>query len=219
MLTPENESKAVNSSVSDTRKTRPLASLLAVLAIVAGALLAGQLLPLHRETRPPGMPGGEETPLSDPEALAPMLQRQAAANILDLEFRTLDGQKASLSSFIGRPLALNFWASWCAPCVKELPELDALAKRYAAQNLRVVVVSLNATAPEARDWLVKHNLNTVIPLMDSGGKELAKLGQTGLPTTLLIREDGSLSERLDGFRDWKSTEMKSKISELIAHIH
>lgn len=215
MSTPENESQTVNSSASDTRKPRRMASVLAVIAIVAGALLAGQLLPLHHELRPAGMPAEDDTAMSDPEALAPTLKRQAAANMLDLEFRTLDGKKATLASFIGRPVVLNFWATWCAPCIKEMPELNAIARTYAKQNIRVVAVSLNATAPEARDWLLAHKLTEVIPVMDSGGKELAKLGQTGLPTTLLIREDGSLAERLDGFRKWAAPEMKQKVEALL----
>ncbi len=217
MPTPEDDTILGNSSVSDTRKPRHLASILAVGAVVFGALIAGLMLPMPGKQAPlPAMPAADETALEDPAQLGESLARQAAANLPDLEFHTLDGQKVTLGSLVGHPVLLNFWASWCTPCVKEMPELNALAARHGTRGLRVVVASLNATPAEAKAWLVKHKLNAVLPVMDPGGAQLMKMGQAGLPTTLLIREDGSLMERIDGIRQWDATEMKAKLEKLMA---
>ncbi len=207
------ENAAHTASPGDTRKPRRLASVLTILLLIGAALLAGQWLPATHAPKAPAL--NARLPLNDPAQLAPDLEKRAAAGVVDLQFTTLDGKRVTLGSFIGRPTILNFWASWCAPCIKEMPALDALAERYEARGLRVVVASLNATPAEAGAWLAEHHLTHLLPVMDPGGRQLTQLGQGALPLTLLIREDGTLAARMDGYRKWDSPEMREVVEGLV----
>jgi hypothetical protein len=98
-----------------------------------------------------------------------------------------------------------------------MPDLDALAKAIAPHGGVVLVVSLNNTAAEASDWLASHKLTNVQLAMDSGGKLFTTLPSPSLPLTLLVKPDGTLAERLDGYQKWRSEEVVGKVSALLTN--
>ena len=87
-------------------------------------------------------------------------------------FEDPDGESVQLSAFEGKPLLLNLWATWCGPCVKELPTLDALAAERAGR-LQVVALSQDSGGREKVDaFLAKARLGTLEPYLDSKGREV-----------------------------------------------
>ncbi len=120
----------------------------------------------------------------------------------DLALQTLAGQPVQLKSFRGKPLVLNFWATWCVPCVAELPELDRLA---ATANLAVLAVSADhAGAAAVTPFLAKHPLAHATVLLDQGSELAHAVMVFGFPTTLIIDAKGQIRGRLEGPATWST---------------
>jgi len=105
----------------------------------------------------------------------------------------LDGEEVSLANYLGRVIILDFWASWCPPCLATLPELDALQRTYAERGAVLLLVSLDKCAEDARDYLVDNGYPTNNVLWGSleearAVKEL--LGVEPVTHTLLIDRAG-----------------------------
>ncbi len=200
------------SAQGDTRKRRPVATILAVLVLCAAGLAVGLWFSREKIAAPAPAPVSWQ----DPAQLAPTMKLEAAEALPSMRFTTMEGREITIAQMKGHPLVLNFWATWCPPCVKEMPSLDKIAKDYEAQGLVVVVASLDASVAEARDYLVNHRLGTVRPVMDAGSTQFYRLKNAALPVTLLVKRDGALAERLDGFHDWSKPELRAKLDTLLA---
>jgi thiol-disulfide isomerase/thioredoxin len=118
----------------------------------------------------------------------------------DMALVGLDGSKAGLAAFRGRPLVLNFWATWCGPCVAELPELDKLA---AGGRVGVVAVSADrGGAAMVAPFLKAHPLSHLTVLLDPKSEAVHAVGVVGFPTTLIIDAQGRVRGRLEGPAAW-----------------
>jgi thiol-disulfide isomerase/thioredoxin len=127
-------------------------------------------------------------------------------------FEDTDGKTVQLTDFAGKPVLVNLWASWCAPCVKELPTLDKLARQGAVQ---VLAVSQD-TGPRASvvAFLQGHRIATLEPYQDPKMALSAALGpDTVLPTSILIDANGKEVWRYVGDLDWTSPEAAKLLSE------
>ncbi|HTZ69156.1 MAG TPA: TlpA disulfide reductase family protein [Acetobacteraceae bacterium] len=119
----------------------------------------------------------------------------------DLALTKLDGGKTSLKAYLGHPVVLNFWATWCVPCVAELPELDKLA----AQGVTVLAVSADHTGAAAvKPFLAKHPLTHVTVLLDPGSDAVHQAQVVGFPTTLILDAAGRVRGRLEGPATWST---------------
>jgi thiol-disulfide isomerase/thioredoxin len=131
----------------------------------------------------------------------------------DAAFDDPEGKPAKLADFKGKPVLVNLWATWCAPCVKELPTLDKLAKSGA---ITVVAVSQD-TAPNASvvAFLKEHQIDTLKPYQDPKMALSGALGpDTVLPTSILIGADGKEVWRYVGDLDWTSPEATKLLAEV-----
>jgi thiol-disulfide isomerase/thioredoxin len=116
------------------------------------------------------------------------------------QFDTLAGPPLALANLQGRALLLNFWATWCPPCVKEMPELDAFHTRFAKQGGQVLGLAIDGPTP-VREFLQRTPVRFQIALAGFGGTELGQaLGNTtgGLPFTVLIDAQGRVRQRKMG---------------------
>ena len=117
-----------------------------------------------------------------------------------LRLRTLAGADVALDSFKGKPLVLNFWATWCIPCVGELPELDKLASSGA---VTVLAASADrAGAAVVQPFLAKHPLAHLTVLLDPGSEAGHAAQVVGFPTTLIFDASLLLRGRLVGPAAW-----------------
>jgi cytochrome c biogenesis protein CcmG/thiol:disulfide interchange protein DsbE len=101
---------------------------------------------------------------------------------------SLNGQIVSLEELRGKPILINFWATWCAPCKEEMPLLESISKEYGS-NLRVIVINEGDSLSEVREFIEKEKLNLQVLLdKDKQVGDLYKVG--GYPTSVFIDKDG-----------------------------
>ena len=122
----------------------------------------------------------------------------------DLLFEDGQGRPVRLSAFRGRPLLVNLWATWCGPCVVEMPSLDALAAR-AGPQLEIVAISQDlAGRQRVSDFFAAHRFARLEPYLDPEMRLMPALGLDTLPTTILYDGDGREVWRMTGMADWQS---------------
>jgi thiol-disulfide isomerase/thioredoxin len=142
----------------------------------------------------------------------------ASTNLYAQTLNDLSGKPQSLAQWKGKPLLVNFWATWCGPCVQEMPELSALANEEAANEAskRFNVIGLGIDSPSAMsEFAAKHNIKYPLYVGGMGGTELSRaFGNTngGLPFTVLIGADGQVRKTYLG--KLKFDELKADLAAL-----
>jgi cytochrome c biogenesis protein CcmG, thiol:disulfide interchange protein DsbE len=109
-----------------------------------------------------------------------------------LRLQGLDGRPVDLAALRGRPVVVNFWATWCGPCVREFPLLRRAAAAHRAERLAVVGVLVNDHPDRARAFADRHRA-TWPTGVDSGAATAARWAAVGLPHTFFVRPDGTLA--------------------------
>lgn len=118
-------------------------------------------------------------------------------------FLDAGGTERSLADFRGQGLVLNFWATWCAPCVKEMPALDRLAKRSGERGLRVMALSADREgAPVVRKFYDVNDIKHLDVAVDKLGRAARAADVSGLPTTVLYDGQGREVGRVVGVAEW-----------------
>jgi cytochrome c biogenesis protein CcmG, thiol:disulfide interchange protein DsbE len=128
----------------------------------------------------------------------------------------LPGQQGTvqLSSYKGKTVYLDFWASWCGPCKQSFPWMNDMQKRYGAKGLRVVGVNLDQKPDEAKAFLATTPAQFDIAF-DSAGQAPKQYGVKGMPTSLLIGPDGKVLMVHQGFKAENREELESQIKQAL----
>lgn len=116
----------------------------------------------------------------------------------EFTLETPDGELVSLSDYRGQVVVLNFWATWCTPCRKEMPEFQALWEAHEAEgDVVVLAVNLQESAGNVTEFVDEFGLTFPV-VLDSGGDVLDQYGLPGLPGTFFIDAEGVLQARVLG---------------------
>ncbi len=118
-------------------------------------------------------------------------------NAPDFTVTDLDGTPIRLTDLRGRPVVVNFWASWCGPCVEEFPLLRDAAARHAGEGLVVIGIVYRDRSEAARDFMVRNGA-TWAAAMDPGERVATDYGILGAPETYFIGRDGTIVARQIG---------------------
>ena len=130
------------------------------------------------------------------------------------ELKDLDGKTVHSSDFNGKVVVLDFWATWCPPCRAEIPDFIELQKKYAAQGLAVVGVSVDqADLKTVKSFAQKNGINYSVVLVDDKIAD-AYGGIDGLPTTFIIDRSGRIVNQHLGFT--APAEIEKEITNLLA---
>jgi len=141
----------------------------------------------------------------------------APVDIADGPFQDLAGAPMTLAAFKGRIAIVNLWATWCAPCVKEMPSLDALAQALPADRFVVVPISMDRSGTEAvKTFWAKLGLKTLTSYIDPTTKLGFTLKAKGMPTTLILDAQGREIGRVTGGMDWAAPWIVDQIQALDA---
>ena len=133
----------------------------------------------------------------------PLPADPASAEFWQMRFARTDGSELEMSTLRGQPLLLNFWGTWCPPCVTEMPELDRFAQTYASQRWQVLGLAVDNPGA-VRAHLIKSPVSYLIALAGFEGSTLSRrLGneQGGLPFTVMFNASGNIVQRKAGATD------------------
>jgi thiol-disulfide isomerase/thioredoxin len=172
-------------------------------ACVASAALLQKLKPLAR---------GEVAAVNVPDN--PLL-------LPNLSFRDADGQVRHLADWRGRTVLLNLWATWCVPCRKEMPALDALQARAGGPDFQVVTVNIDTRdAEKPKTWLKEVGVSHLAYFADPSAKvfqDLKAIGRAfGMPTTLLVDGKGCELGTIAGPAEWASEDALKLVKAAVA---
>ena len=132
-------------------------------------------------------------------------------------FKDGDGKEVTLADWKGRVVLVNLWATWCAPCRKEMPDLAQLQKDYGGNDFEVVAISVDLKGAEASSAFLKEiKADNLALYTEQTTRIMKKLGAIGLPMTLLIDRNGGEIGRLLGPAHWTADEARKLIEAAIA---
>jgi thiol-disulfide isomerase/thioredoxin len=189
---------------------------LAILAV----LLAGSIAGCDRQKQTDGQAAGSQANISPGEAKDGKLDHfehvvdrsQKGKAAPTVSFRGPDDAAVTLAAFRGKPLLVNLWATWCAPCVAEMPTLDAFAAK-SGERLTVIAVAQDLQGAEVVDpWFQKAGLKALQPYIDPQNR-LLDAANSALPTSIYYDAEGRELWRVVGAIDWRGTEAKALLAE------
>lgn len=143
--------------------------------------------------------------------------RAEPRDLPEIKFIQEDGPERSLSEWRGKVVLLNLWATWCAPCRKEMPDLDELKAKLGGDQFDLVALSIDRGGLEKPGKFLKEiGVKHLKLYNNSSGKLASSLKAFGMPTTLLINRQGKEIGRLVGPAEWGSKEALALIQAAIA---
>jgi len=166
-------------------------SLAVIAAVVMGVLYGKGLLSVHQGLEPPA-------------SLSALVLEKSPKPAPNVHFADAMGNRHALDAFQGRYVLVNLWATWCAPCVAELPSLARLAAH--APGLKVLAINTDHGKVDAAGFLKSHGAGSLPVYLDSERMMLRSFVVPGLPTTILVGPDGKVVARAEGPAEWGSKE-------------
>ena len=140
----------------------------------------------------------------------------AAKAVPAVYFATADGDQKQLSDFQGKVVLLNFWATWCAPCLEEMPSLSNLQKIKGDDNFKVITIATMRNSSKSVDnFFKKMSIENLTRYQDPKGKLARSLKIAGLPLTILLNKDNEEVARFIGDADWSSPQALKLIEKAI----
>ncbi len=135
----------------------------------------------------------------------------------DIVFSGVDGQEHHLTEFQGHGMVINLWATWCAPCVAEMPSLAALSKTLAPDDIAVLPLSSDrGGAHVVEAFYQEHGITGLPVLLDPKGAAARAWHARGIPTSFIIDKQGRERARLEGSADWSTPEAAAIVRKLVA---
>jgi thiol-disulfide isomerase/thioredoxin len=192
---------------------------IAVAAIAAGTYgiygLKGE--PRKQEVVVAAVPAGGFSKALATGAMAGVIVHPTRKDISPFSFANEKGETIDLSQWKGRVVLLNLWATWCAPCRKEMPDLAKLQTALGGPDFEVVALSLDRKGLAASQaFLTETGVANLAAYVEPEGKTLAAVQALGLPATILIDRNGKEAGRILGPVEWASPEAQAMVKALMA---
>jgi thiol-disulfide isomerase/thioredoxin len=179
--------------------------------------VAGVVYIIGQSATKPPQPGGVAAAAAHSVA-AKLKQVPGAGPAPDYAFVNGDGQPVKLADFKGKVVVMNVWATWCAPCVAEMPTLAKLQAEFAGKPVEVVAVSIDTDTDtaKAKQFMAKHE-----PLKFYQDKAMKlpfvlKPAAEGTPVTVIYGKDGVERGRVTGDADWSQPDAKAAVEKVLA---
>jgi thiol-disulfide isomerase/thioredoxin len=138
-------------------------------------------------------------------------------SLSQISFTDASDNQISLAAYRGKIVVLNLWATWCGPCLMEMPALDHLQAAFSPNDLVVIPVSIDRGGPhQAAPYISHMNIHAMTPYFDKSNSIGRQLNASRIPMTVVIGRDGNEIGRFVGTAEWDSSEAKSLMKYFIA---
>lgn len=134
--------------------------------------------------------------------------------VTDVSFKDKAGNVVTLNSLKGKVVFINFWATWCPPCIHEMPSINALRQGFKGnKNIEFIMVDVDNDIDQSSAFMEKNHYD--LPLYTPAGDIPAEFLGQSIPTTVILDKNGQIVERLEGSRDYADPAMAKALEELI----
>jgi peroxiredoxin len=162
------------------------------IALIVAAALAMPFMPACTGKK-------DDTASADNPAAASLCEAAAKPAVLDLTLRDMNGVEVNLADFKGKPLLINFWATWCPPCLEEIPYFVDLVNEYKDDGLVVLGISTDDTPDQIKPFAEKLKMNyPVLVGLDQPDVERAFGAMWAIPVTVFVKKDGNVCKEHRG---------------------
>lgn len=134
----------------------------------------------------------------------------------DFTLKSESGKIFHLSDFRGQVVLINFWATWCPPCRREMPSMERMWKKIKGKGVQVLAIDVGEDADTIFEFLGTYPVNFPL-LMDRDGRVVKKYPVTGLPTSYIIDPEGKVIYRAVGSREWDDPKLYEQLLQLRKH--
>lgn len=157
---------------------------------------------------------GNPTPSNKPEKEKEQpIQEIQHPKVADVSFKDKSGNVVSLSALKGKVVFINFWATWCPPCIHEMPSINTLRQRFKDnKNIEFLMVDVDNDIDQSAGFMEKNNYD--LPLFTPAGEIPPEFLGGSIPTTVILDKNGQIIERLEGSRDYAAPEIVKALTEL-----
>jgi thiol-disulfide isomerase/thioredoxin len=131
----------------------------------------------------------------------------------DFQLQNLDGQSITLSDLKGKPVLINFWATWCGPCVSEMPYIQEIHEEWSDKGLILLAINIGDSSSEVEQFLQNHNLSLPV-LLDTKKVVAQRYSIRAIPTTFFLDKDGIIQVKVIGAFPNKAA-IESRLSEIM----
>ncbi len=133
-----------------------------------------------------------------------------------IEFRDAQGRATTIGAFAGKVVLLDFWASWCLPCQREMPIFDRLQDKLESRGFAVVPVSIDARGLAAvSGFYADQNIRHLAKYADPSRDAAKRLGFVGIPSALILDRHGRIAARVEGPINWESSRITALFDRLL----
>jgi thiol-disulfide isomerase/thioredoxin len=155
-----------------------------------------------------------QTP-GDPDILGKFIPAATPQPAPEMSFTALDGKPISLADFKGKLVVLNLWATWCQPCLKEMPSLAKLEARLGPGLLVLAVSEDRGGADVVGPFVAKHDFGKITLGLDPKSTAVHALHARGLPTSVIVDADGKVAGTVEGAAEWDADQMVGVLTKLL----
>lgn len=177
--------------------------------VLAGVAVAAVMSTPWQQSRDPAVA----------EAVAELEGQWVGREAEDFDLPDLRGRQQSLRDFRGQVVFLNFWASYCKPCIREMPSMERLAREYQDRGMEMVAVSLDPERANARRFLSRFlsgQRSAMTVLWDPESEVSTQYGTERIPETYIIDRQGEIVARFVNAYDWSRPEVKKLVESLMS---
>lgn len=144
-----------------------------------------------------------------------VVETPAESSLSNVRFKKLTGEEVTLGQFSDKVVFLNFWATWCGPCIREMPSLQAFYNKYQGNpNVEFLVVEIDNKPSLASDFIQKNNFT--FPIYSPAGELPRTLLGESIPTTVIIDKKGEVAHFHEGMSDFMADEFVTKFEGILS---
>lgn len=154
--------------------------------------------------------------IDKPMIMSRFVEMQSAREVPDVTFTDTEGGEINLKQYKGKVVMVNLWATWCAPCIKEIPQMENIRQTNIDKDLVVLPISIDEESEKVKPFLARHGLAHYKTWLDPNKNIDQVMPADIVPATYLFDGSGNLIGFLRGYLDWGDKEVQPYLEKLVA---